>query len=84
LGDLRSKKLLYSLASIREAYSSKVGGELVHAIVAWAGDMGRSVTIMPANDELEEYYKSLGYMVSHGSLICSKKQQKKIDICLLI
>lgn len=44
------------------AYPLQVWGvEIVHGIVAWANEMGKLVTIMPANKILEEYYKSLGF-----------------------
>jgi len=45
-------------------------GELVHGIIAWAEEMGRVVTIIPATEELQEYYTNLGFqLVDPAALI---------------
>jgi hypothetical protein len=35
--------------------------DLIRGIVAWAKHMDKFVTVMPADEETEEYYKSLGF-----------------------
>lgn len=59
------------------AHTKKLAvSDLIHVIVPWAQEMGRLVTITPANKEIEDYYKDLGFqridafaltMVYHGN-----------------
>jgi len=49
------------IVSTPKARQGGVGAQLIDRIVKWAAGTGRLVTLAPANDELKEYYESLGF-----------------------